>query len=185
MCVSSKYNRNNFKAVTLTIIMGLLTFTATSCQEKTKTVKNVDLNKYQGVWFEIARLPFRPEKDLVNITAEYTLEKNNRIKVVNKGFFKNPEGKLKKATGVAYLPDANEPGKLRVRFFGIFGSDYLIVSLDTANYQYAMVTNRNNTLLWILSRTPQMNNERYNLLVNEASDLGIDTSLLIKTIQQW
>lgn len=148
-----------------------------------KTVEKLELEKYQGIWYEIARKPFRPEKNLKNITAEYILKTNGKIKVINQGY--TSDGKIKRTTGEAFRPHSTSPGKLKVKFFGIFASSYWVIDLDKTNYQYAVVSGPSGKYLWILSRKPKMDETTLEKLIENARLQGLDVSDLIKTEQEW
>lgn len=147
------------------------------------TVPKLDLEKYTGTWYEIARFQHSFEKDLVGVTATYKLRNDGKIDVINAGYKNTLDGKYKEAKGIAKRPDPNEPGKLKVSFFLFFYAEYNVLALDTSNYQYALIGSSTPDYLWILSRTPSMDNETYNRLVKKAKDLGYDTSKLFKVPQ--
>jgi len=88
------------------------------------TVQTLDLDRYAGRWYEIARYPNRFQRDLVAVTADYDLRDDGRITVTNQGRVKTLDGKLKSITGKARVPDADEPAKLEVQFFWPFWGDY-------------------------------------------------------------
>ena len=139
--------------------------------------KDVELKKFLGVWYEIARFPHSFERDLVGVTATYSLKKNGNIQVANQGHKNTLDGKLKKAKAFAKTPNPNEPGRLKVYFFWPFGADYLILDLGK-EYQWALVGSSSPSHLWILSRTPQMDDGLYESIVEKAKSLGYDTSRL-------
>ena len=147
-------------------------------------VKKVDFNRYIGKWYEIARFPNSFEKNLVGVTATYSFRKDGKIQVQNTGLKNNLDGKLEKAVGKAKIPDPAEPGKLKVSFFLFFYADYFIFELDEENYQYALIGSSSDNYLWILSRTPQMSSDVYNLLLEKAAKRGYDTSRLVKVEQK-
>jgi lipocalin len=146
-----------------------------------QTVGELDLERYLGTWYEIARFPHRFEKGLVNVTATYNQLPDGKIEVINRGI-KN--GKESIAKGKAWRPDPNEPGRLKVSFFWIFASDYKVFVLDD-DYQYAMVTSSSKNYLWILARTPTLDEQVYEQLLQTARDNGFDLSQLIKVPQDW
>ena len=83
-------------------------------------VKELDLQKYLGTWYEIARYNHRFERGLVGVTANYSIRDDSKIKVINSGYKKSLDGKFTQATGKAFLPDPElEPGKLKSHFSGI------------------------------------------------------------------
>lgn len=121
------------------------------------TVKILDLKRYMGLWYEIARYENRFEHGLVDVTATYTLRPDGLIRVENRGCKRNsPYDICKTANGHAKIPDPAQPGKLKVSFFLNFYSDYYVLELDEENYNYALVGSSTDKYLWILSRTPQL-----------------------------
>ncbi len=141
---------------------------------------NVDLVRYLGRWHEIARFPHVFEKGLDNVAAEYSLMGDGRIRVNNAGL-KN--GKESAAKAVAWVPDEGCKGKLFVRFFWPFKSEYRIIKLDEKDYQFAVVTGNTKNYLWILSREPEISDELYKDLVAFVASHGFDTSQIIKVNQ--
>lgn len=158
-----------------------------SCSAKTTvnttTVKSVDIDRYLGTWYEIARYPHSFEKDLVGVTANYEMREDGKINVVNSGYKDSLDGEFDAANGVAKIPNPDEPGKLKVSFFLFFYADYYILDLDTTDYQYALVGSSSDDYLWILYRHPQMPEKLYQQLVNEAEQRGYDISKLSKVPQ--
>ena len=140
-------------------------------------VKNFEPERYMGTWYEIARLPQYFERDLDEVTALYTLEKDGTIKVVNKG---KRDGEPASATGSAHLkdPDAKPlAGELRVMFFWPFYADYRIIEL-APDYSYAVVTAGSRDYFWILSRSPTMEKEQLDAILNRAKALGFGLGTL-------
>ena len=149
-----------------------------------KVVKELDLQKYLGTWYELARYNHRFERGLVGVTANYSIREDGKIKVLNSGYKKSLDGRFKQAEGKAYLPDPElEPGKLKVSFFWNFYGDYFVLDLDE-NYQWAIVGSSSDKYLWILSRTPQLNQDLYNELLDKIRLRGYDVSQLIKVEQK-
>jgi apolipoprotein D and lipocalin family protein len=148
------------------------------------TVKELNLNRYLGTWYEIARFPHSFEKNLVGVTATYRLREDGKIEVVNQGFINALDGKLSKAVGKARIPDNREPGRLKVSFFWIFYADYFVLELDAENYQYAMIGSSSEKYFWILGRTPQMDPTVYNMLLDKARKRGYNLDKLYKVPQQ-
>lgn len=148
-----------------------------------ETVKNLETNRFLGKWYEIARFPHSFEKDLVGVTATYSMKENGNIKVVNEGYKGSLNGKHSKAIGNAKIKDPNFPGKLRVSFFWIFYSDYLVMELDSLNYEWAVIGSSSPNYLWILSRKPQMDDVTYNNLIKKIRKRGYDVQKLIKVEQ--
>ncbi|MFZ9610484.1 MAG: lipocalin family protein [Methylococcales bacterium] len=143
----------------------------TGIPEDLKAVNNFDLNRYLGTWYEIARLDHRFERGLNNISADYTMNTNNSIKVINKGWNVTDQ-KWEQAEGKAYFVEQPDIGRLKVSFFGPFYGGYNIIDLDKKNYSYAMVTGPDKSYFWILSRTKQLPKATLEALINRAKVLG-------------
>ena len=141
---------------------------------------DVDINRYIGTWYEIARFPHPFEKDLEYVTATYNILNDDQIEVINSGV---KRGEKKNIKGVAYIPDKNCTGKLLVSFFWIIKSQYNIILLDEKDYNYAVVTSSTNNYLWILSRTPKISDELYDNLVDFVKSKGFDISKIIRVTQ--
>lgn len=148
-----------------------------------KTVEQVDLGRYMGKWYEIARFDHKFERGLQGVTAEYTLEDNGKIKVVNSGYRDSLDGEFRMAVGKAKIPNPGEPGKLKVSFFLFFYGDYYILELDRVNYSYVLIGSSSDKYLWILSRTPQLSREKLDFLLKRAEERGYDTEKLIFVAQ--
>jgi len=139
---------------------------------------NVDLKRYLGKWYEIARLPHTFEKGLDNVTATYKLKPDGKIEVVNAGI-KNGEKSVAKAT--AWVPDKDCTGKLLVSFFRPFRSEYNIIKLDEENYSFAVVTSNSKNYLWFLSREPKVSEELYDDLISFAAFNGFQAFVVLKS----
>jgi lipocalin len=148
------------------------------------TVVNFDLNRYLGTWYEIARFQNSFEKDLVAVTANYSLRDDGKIKVVNSGYKNSFSGKYKSVTGKAKIPDPSDPAHLKVSFFLFFYSDYYVLEIDHENYGYALVGSSSDKYLWILSRTPHLPDEVYDMLIRKAGERGYDVSKFFKVPQK-
>lgn len=161
-------------------ITGMLLF---SCSEQKflKTVEKVDIEKYAGTWYEIARFENKFEKNLKCVTANYSLRADGGITVLNSGI-DELTGEKKSAKGVAKVPDANYPGRLKVSFFRPFYGNYYIIELDK-DYKYALVGEPGRKYLWILGREKSMDEEIYSKLLKTAQENGFDPALLVKISQ--
>ena len=147
-----------------------------SIKVNNSTVNQVDIHRYMGKWYEIARYDHSFERGMSNVTAEYSIQGDGEILVVNKGV-KN--GKLKEIVGKGKQPNPNEyPGRLKVSFFLWFYGDYNILELDK-DYQYALVGSSSDKYLWILSRTPEMTDVQLDYLLKKIIQRGYDPSKLI------
>jgi apolipoprotein D and lipocalin family protein len=147
-----------------------------------EVVPSVDLTRYAGKWYEIARLPNRFQRDCAgNVTATYTLRPDGKITVLNE--CRTADGRRKSARGTARVADARGPNtKLKVTFFWPFSGNYWIIDLDP-KYRWAVVGEPGRDYLWILSREPQLDTELYQQIVERAEQRGFDTGKLLKTRQ--
>jgi apolipoprotein D and lipocalin family protein len=152
-------------------------FACTGVPEGVKPVKNFNLDKYQGIWYEIARLDHSFERGLEQVTAEYKLMPNGYVKVTNRGF-STKENAWNVATGKAKFVDRKDIGFLKVSFFGPFYASYVIFELD-AQYQYSFVTGPDTSYLWLLSRTPNPDKAVIDKFMTMSKGLGFNTSDII------
>ena len=164
------------------IIFGIKAFPQPDNSENknnVKTVSFVDLKKYAGKWFEIAKIPNRFQKGCVrNTTAEYKLREDGDIDVINKCI--EEDGSVNEAEGLAKVVDEKTNSKLEVSFVSIFGfhlfwGDYWIIGLDK-NYEYAVVGHPERKYGWILSRTPKLSEEKLNEAFDILKETGYDSA---------
>ena len=166
----------------LITILSLLTFISCQPAKELPTVAPVDLNKYAGTWFEIAKLPNKFEKGLECITATYTLKENGKVEVLNAGHLVEKDNKLRTIKGTAWVPDAQFPGRLKVRFFWPFSGNYYIIALDE-NYTYALVGDPSRKYLWVLSKNKNLATDIYTQLLDKAKANGFDTDQVVMVKQ--
>lgn len=155
-----------------------------SCAQKENninmtTIKDFDINRYLGLWFEIGRFDHSFERGMVGVTAMYSLNEDGTIKVVNSGYKDSFQGKFKRAIGKAKPADKNNPAKLKVSFFLWFYGEYNILELDKENYSYALIGSSSDKYLWILSRSPKLSDDVLEFLIKRAKERGYDTSKII------
>jgi apolipoprotein D and lipocalin family protein len=160
--------------------MGILNRKRENSTKDIPTICNVDLKRYLGTWYEIARFPHSFEKDLENVTATYNLKGDGKIEVINAGF-KN--GKKSVAKGTAWIPDESCSGRLLVSFFKPIRSEYKIIKLDEKDYSFAVVTSSKKSCLWILSREPKISQQLFDDLISFVSSKGFDTSKIVRVSQ--
>lgn len=158
------------------VLIGLLSACST-LPPKAKPVTDFELKNYLGLWYEIARIDFRYEKNLNNTTAQYSLDDKGNVKVLNSGF--NYEvGEWTSATGKAKFRGDTNVAALKVSFFGPFYSGYNVIALDK-EYKYALVAGKDLDLLWILSREQTIPDDIKADYLEIAKEVGYDTSRLI------
>lgn len=147
-----------------------------------KVVSFVDLKRYMGTWYEIARYPHRFQEGCAGTSATYSLRDDGKVDVLNQCYKEKLNGKLVKAHGKAWVIDPATNAKLKVSFFWPFSGHYWIIDLGE-NYEYAVVGHPDRTYLWILSRTPEMDEQLYNNIIEKLKLQSYDTSKLIRTLQ--
>jgi len=150
--------------------------------EPIPTAPNVDLTRYQGTWYEIARLPLSWEnKCVANVTATYTLRPDGKVTVLNQ--CRKKDGTETASSGTAEVATKdNSNSKLKITFFWPFKGDYWILALDP-DYSWALVGTPNLRNLWILSRSPNLDAPVLDKLIEQARRLGFDTARLSFTTQ--
>ncbi|MGB1800040.1 MAG: lipocalin family protein [Gammaproteobacteria bacterium] len=153
------------------ILFLILLSGCTSLPEDIKPIIGFELDRYLGTWYEIARLDHSFERGLSKVTADYSMREDGGVRVINRGY--NAEkNKWNEAEGKAYFVDGPNIGKLKVSFFGPFYGGYNILALDKENYQYSLVAGPGLNYLWILARTPDLDQSIIIELVKKAKSLG-------------
>ncbi|NCC26302.1 MAG: lipocalin [Deltaproteobacteria bacterium] len=160
-------------AATLFLVSGCL-----GVPEGITPVREFDIERYLGKWYEIARLDHSFERGLDLVTAEYSLREDGGVRVLNRGFSK-AEGKWKEAEGRAYFVGDTDRGHLKVTFFWPFHASYVVFELDREEYGNALVTSTSRDYLWLLSRTPNPDPAVIERFMAQASEHGFDTGALI------
>ncbi|OXB04654.1 lipocalin family protein [Flavobacterium pectinovorum] len=145
--------------------------------EKAVAVTNFDKATYLGKWYEIARLDYKWEKDLNNVTAEYSLNEDGTIKVDNKGYNVKKD-KWEESIGKAKFVKKDNVGMLKVSFFGPFYSGYNVVAIDP-DYKYALVAGESLKYMWVLSRETSIPKNIKLDYLRKAQEIGYDTSELV------
>src|SRR4026207_1917666 len=171
--------------ITSFLVLSMLAFTSLAGtagegrKDDLEVVPAVDLSRYAGQWYEIARLPNRFQKKCADsVTANYTLRADGSIQVVNR--CRKVSGEFTTATGTAKIVDKKTNAKLKVTFFWPFYGDYWILDLGP-NYEYAVVRAPNRDYLGIRSRTPQLDEQLYQRLLAKMSTRGFETERMIRT----
>ncbi|MDR6761839.1 apolipoprotein D and lipocalin family protein [Flavobacterium sp. 2755] len=145
--------------------------------KKAIAVTNFDKAKYLGKWFEIARLDYKWERNLDNVTAEYSLNDNGTIRVDNKGYDVKKD-RWEQSIGKARFVKKDNVGMLKVSFFGPFYSGYNIIAVDS-DYKYALVAGESLKYMWILSRETTMPESIKADFLIKAQEIGYNISDLV------
>ncbi len=147
-----------------------------------EVVPSVDLERYLGIWYEIASYPAWFQRGCTAVTAEYSRRDDGLIRVVNSCNQGSLEGKLKQSTGRAKVVDGSNNAKLKVSFFWPIWGDYWIIDLDP-EYRWAVVGVPSRKFLWILSRSRSMDADLYQDIVGRLQARGYDSARLVRTLQ--
>lgn len=140
-------------------------------------VENFNLDRYLGDWYEIARLDHSFERGLSRATANYSINKDGSVRVVNRGYQEDKK-KWKEAVGKAKFVGDQSVGRLKVSFFGPFYGGYNIIDLDEA-YSRVLICSNSTKYLWILAREPRLSQEVLTQLVEKARALNFPVDKLI------
>ena len=170
------------KKVALSLILITLLSACVGIPDNITPASNFELQRYLGKWYEVARLDHRFERGLSKVSAQYSLREDGGIKVLNRGYSEEKQT-WKEAEGKAYFVEDERSGHLKVSFFGPFYGSYIIFELDK-DYQYAMVSGPDTKYLWILSRTPKLDQGITEQLLSKAQSLGFNTEALIYVEQE-
>ena len=162
---------------TVTGMLGLFFSSCTTIPEGVTAVKPFYREKYLGRWYEIARFDFRFERNLNNTTAQYSVNDNGSVKVVNRGYDYEKK-QWKEAIGVAKFVGNEDVAMLKVSFFRPFYGGYNVIAIDSG-YRVALVCGNDLSYLWILSRETTIPEEIKQNYLSMAKKLGFDTSSLI------
>lgn len=151
---------------------------ADTSQPPLQTVQQVDLKRYLGQWYEIARYPNRFQKSCLESSANYALRDDGDIEVLNR-CKDSGDGKQRQSKGHAWVVDSTSNAKLKVSFFWPFRGDYWIIELGR-EYEYAVIGTPNRKYFWILSRTRAMDDTLYAAILQRAKQQGFDPGLVVR-----
>ena len=143
-----------------------------------RAIDTLNLKKYVGLWYEIARFDHPFERGLVGVTTEYTIKPDGNIEVIGRGYQDSFQGERKEIVGHVHIPDTTQPGVLKVTFFLIFNTDYHILEVEK-DYSAALIGSSQCDHLWIVSRTPKLPPNKLKDLMQRAQRRGYDTTALI------
>ena len=153
------------------VIFGSVLTACTGIPKGVTVVKPFDLPSYLGTWYEVARLDHRFERGLTQVSAEYSLNPDGTVKVLNRGYSEE-DGEWQEAEGVAKFVDSPDQGRLKVSFFGPFYGAYNIVKL-TPDYSMALVVGPDLSYGWLLARSKSPAAAQCQQFYQAAGELGI------------
>jgi apolipoprotein D and lipocalin family protein len=173
----------------VSLAAGILLLTVAACAQggkvmtaELKVVPHVELERYLGTWYEIARYPQRFQEGCVASKAVYELGRDGKIQVYNECRQGSLEGPVNSVRGKAKVVDPVTNAKLKVTFFWPFYGAYWIIDLGE-NYEYAVVGHPSRKYLWVLSRSPEMEESVYRGILERLERQGYDTDRLMRTTQ--
>ena len=163
----------NLKSTILPMLFAACGCSTVPSTDDIPVVKGFDAARYMGTWHEVARLPKWYERDMIHVSAEYSLD-GDMLRIKNRGW---RDGEMKVSTAVGHFAGPSDEGAFRISFFRPFYGDYRIIWLSP-DYDLAVVTGEDRSSLWILARTVPISAESRDKLVKFAADLGFDVSKL-------
>ena len=171
------------KAVDATSTESLAAIARRAANAPLRTVKDVDLKRFMGKWYEIGRFPNVYQNGVVGVIAEYELRDDGNITVKNFGRSNSLDAELTVSTATAWIPDETDQSKWLVQFIWPFTADYWIIDLDEG-YKYAVVGQPERERLWILSRRPRLTDATLSGIYRRLAENGYDTSRIEMTPQR-
>lgn len=159
----------------------LYAFRPVKVPEYADPVEDFDVEKYSGTWYEVARYDFKFEKGLKNVTANYSLNTDGTIKVINRGFNTKTQ-QWQEAQGKAKFNGKPDRGALKVSFFGPFYSGYNVVMMSPA-YKHALVFGESKDYVWMLSRQKTISAPAKKKFLEKMLEAGYDIERLVWTVQ--
>ncbi len=172
------------------VTLGLFALLAAGCtstgstRKMPDTVDTVDLDRYAGLWYQVARYPHSfQRRECAVSTARYTRLEDGRIEVRNDCWADEAAGRSKQSVRAFARPVDESNSWLKVRFFRLFNADYLIIDLDP-DYQWAVVTTPDMNTLWVLSRTPALDEDLYATVIDRLVERGFVRDKIIRTSLQ-
>ena len=172
------------KKIIFIVLINVLVISSAIAEENKnlKVVSNLDLHKFQGVWYEIAHNPWFPEKNCFAMIAHYKLIEDSKIEVTNICRKHGFNGEISKIVGKAWLVDQTITSKWEVQFIWPFSLDYWVIDLEE-NFNYAVIGEPDKENFWILSRKPFMEKGLLAKIISQSKMKGYDLSNLILTPQ--
>jgi apolipoprotein D and lipocalin family protein len=174
---SLRIGLRRFAVLSALCCCALLVACSTAPPAGLQAVTPFDVQRYQGTWYEIARLDHSFERGMTDVSARYTVQDDGSVQVINRGF-NAQKNEWKQAVGKALFTGPSDRGSLKVSFFGPFYGGYHVVALDP-QYRWSMVVGPDRDYLWILARDKQLDPVQKDQLLRQAQDFGLATDALI------
>jgi apolipoprotein D and lipocalin family protein len=158
-------------------LLALSACSSTGIPAGVQAVANFDLQRYQGQWYEIARLDHRFERGMSNVSANYAPQTDGSVRVINRGYLAT-SNEWSQALGKAKFTGASNIGSLKVSFFGPFYGGYNVIALDP-QYRWALIVGPDLSYCWILARDKQIATEQRTQILDKARSVGVNIEALI------
>ncbi|ODB82632.1 lipocalin family protein [Candidatus Thiodiazotropha endoloripes] len=177
---------NRLLVTSLIVLLSVASMGCAQNPSQLMTVSSVDLQRYLGNWYEVARLPNRFQNHCAGeVTANYRQLETGDIQVINR--CRDQQGGMDEAKGIGRIVDSRSNAKLEVSFVSLFGwnlfwGDYWILGLGN-DYDYAVVGMPSRKYLWVLSRQPKITTDKWQLVERIVQASGYDPAKLLKTKQ--
>lgn len=152
-------------------------------EERGEVVDGVDLRQFEGTWYEIARLPNKHQKGMVEVTSTLKRTRDGKYVLITSGYKGSRGGRKTTVKGEVRVKDPENAGEMKIKMF-VFSIDYRVIDLDRDNYRYALITTDSDKFLWILSRSPEMKQAEFDMLVDSARRQGFDVDRLVLVSQE-
>ncbi len=167
-------------------LVGVATLIISACTttKPMPTVKQVNLERFMGDWYVIARIPTFIEKNIYNAIERYEQVEPGKIQTTFTYYKGGFDGEKHEMNPVGYVEDDDSKAIWGMQFIWPFKADYRVVYLDDA-YSMTVIGRKKRDYVWIMARQPSIDHEEYQALVDFVASLGYDTSELRKVPQQW
>lgn len=166
------------RTAALTVVAAAVTTALSGCAvsvpQGIQPVSGFDAARYMGTWYELARIDHRFEKGLTQVSAQYSLNDDGTVNVINRGY-DAAKKEWRQANGKARFLGEPDVAALKVSFFGPFYGGYNVVSLDD-DYQISLVIGDSRDYFWLLSRSKTIPEQKFRQLLEKARSLGVDLS---------
>lgn len=166
------------RTAALTVVAAAVTTALSGCAvsvpQGIQPVSGFDAARYMGTWYELARIDHRFEKGLTQVSAQYSLNDDGTVNVINRGY-DGAKKEWRQANGKARFLGEPDVAALKVSFFGPFYGGYNVVSLDD-DYQTSLVIGDSRDYFWLLSRSKTIPEQKFRQLLEKARSLGVDLS---------
>lgn len=149
-----------------------------------KLADNVDLKRFLGKWYVHGFTPTFLDKNAVNATETYELGEDGKINTTYAFRKHEPGGKQKTYKPIGWVYDKRTSAEWRMRFFGLFTAPYYILYVDE-NYETTVVGHPKKELAWIMSRSPQVDSDTYNRLLDELKNRDYKLERFRRMQQEW